>query len=82
MKKISLILALVFVISSCKQSSKTSENINNKSYTPITNAEMENAVIYEVNIRQYSESATSAHPQDSPVSGLMGSMTSPFVFCV
>jgi glycosidase len=67
MKKISLILALVFVISSCKQSSKTSENINNKSYTPITNAEMENAVIYEVNIRQYSESGTfSAFTKDIP----------------
>ena len=67
MKKISIILALVFVFSSCKQSTKTAEHSNQQSYTPISKADMENAVIYEVNIRQYSESGTfSAFTKDIP----------------
>ena len=67
MKKISIILALVFVFSSCKQSTKTAEHSNQQSYTPISKADMENGVIYEVNIRQYSESGTfSAFTKDIP----------------
>lgn len=58
MKKLSIILALVFVFSSCKQSAKTAVSSNKQSYTPISHADMENAVIYEVNIRQYSETGT------------------------
>jgi len=67
MNKISLILILVFVFTSCKQSSNNTEKLNNESFTPITNADMENAVIYEVNIRQYSESGTfDAFTKDIP----------------
>ena len=58
MKKLSIILSLVFVFSSCKQSAKTAVSSNKQSYTPISKADMENAVIYEVNIRQYSESGS------------------------
>ncbi|MGB2387135.1 MAG: alpha-amylase family glycosyl hydrolase [Flavobacteriaceae bacterium] len=67
MKKLSIILALVFVFSSCKQSAKTAVSSNKQSYTPISKADMENAVIYEVNIRQYSESGSfSAFTNDIP----------------
>jgi len=67
MKKLSIILALVFVFSSCKQSAKTALSSNKQSYTPISHADMENAVIYEVNIRQYSESGSfSAFTNDIP----------------
>ena len=67
MKKLSIILALVFVFGSCKQSSKTVVSSNKQSYTPISKADMENAVIYEVNIRQYSESGSfSAFTNDIP----------------
>ena len=67
MKKNLIILALVFVCSSCKQSVKTVENPDDQSYTPISIADMENAVIYEVNIRQYSESGTfNAFTEDIP----------------
>jgi glycosidase len=67
MKKLSIILALVFVFSSCKQSAKTAVSSNKQSYTPISHADMENAVIYEVNIRQYSESGSfSAFTNDIP----------------
>lgn len=67
MRKISLILALVFAFTSCKQPAKTTEPTNQPSYTPIQMADMENAVIYEVNIRQYSESGTfKAFSKDIP----------------
>jgi glycosidase len=67
MKKLSIILALVFVFGSCKQSSKTAVSSNKQSYTPISKADMENAVIYEVNIRQYSESGSfNAFTKDIP----------------
>ena len=67
MKNISLILALTLILSSCNQSVKSKEKSDNKSYTPISHADMENAVIYEVNIRQYSKSGTfNAFTKDIP----------------
>ena len=58
MKKISLILAILFLLCSCKKSIKSYGNNNGYLYTPISDSDLENAVIYEVNIRQYSESGT------------------------
>ena len=58
MKKISLILAILFLLCSCKKSLKSYGNNNGYLYTPISDSDLENAVIYEVNIRQYSESGT------------------------
>ena len=63
MKNINLIFTLILILSSCNQSEKS----NNESYTPISHADMENAVIYEVNIRQYSKSGTfKAFTKDIP----------------
>ena len=57
MKKISLILAILFLLCSCKIL-KSYGNNNGYLYTPISDSDLENAVIYEVNIRQYSKSGT------------------------
>ena len=67
MKNISLIFTLILILSSCNQSVKSKEKSDNESYTPISHADMENAVIYEVNIRQYSKSGTfKAFTKDIP----------------
>ena len=67
MKKITLIFTLILILSSCNQSVKSKEKSDNESYTPISHADMENAVIYEVNIRQYSKSGTfKAFTKDIP----------------
>jgi len=58
MKNITLIFTLILILSSCNQSVKSKQKSDNESYTPISHADMENAVIYEVNIRQYSNSGT------------------------
>mgnify|MGYP001174518479 FL=1 len=58
MKNITLFFALILILSSCNQSIKSKEKSYNEAYTPISHADMENAVIYEVNIRQYSKSGT------------------------
>ena len=58
MKKISLILTIIFLLGSCKKSINSYDNNKGYLYTPISDSDMENAVIYEVNIRQYSESGT------------------------
>ena len=58
MKKITLIFTLILILSSCNQSVKSKEKSDNESYTPISHADMENAVIYEVNIRQYTPEGT------------------------
>ena len=67
MKNITLIFTLILILSSCNQSVKSKEKSDNESYTPISHADMENAVIYEVNIRQYSKSGTfKAFTKDIP----------------
>ena len=67
MKNITLIFTLILILSSCNQSVKSNEKSDNESYTPISHADMENAVIYEVNIRQYSKSGTfKAFTKDIP----------------
>ena len=67
MKNITLIFTLILILSSCNQSVKSKQKSDNESYTPISHADMENAVIYEVNIRQYSKSGTfKAFTKDIP----------------
>ena len=67
MKNITLIFTLILILSSCNQSVKSKQKSDNESYTPISHADMENAVIYEVNIRQYSNSGTfKAFTKDIP----------------
>ena len=63
MKKLSILLMITLGITSCKHQAKKEVS----EITPITEAEMENAVIYEVNIRQYSEAGTfEAFTKDIP----------------
>ena len=67
MKNITLFFTLILILSSCNKSLKSKEKSDNKSYTPISHADMENAVIYEVNVRQYSKSGTfKAFTKDIP----------------
>ena len=67
MKNVTLIFTLILIFSSCNQSVKSKEKSDNESYNPISHADMENAVIYEVNIRQYSKSGTfKAFTKDIP----------------
>jgi alpha-amylase len=62
MKNIIIVLIMVFIFVSCK--SETKENVVKKVETaakeiaPMSNDVMENAVIYEANIRQYSSEGT------------------------
>ncbi len=75
MKKISLfILVILFLFTACKQKNTTNSSANTivstavkKQYAPITNSDIESAVIYEANIRQYSPEGTfEAFTKDIP----------------
>ena len=66
MKNANILFALVLVIFSCKQTTKESVQ-DVETYTPISTSDLENAVIYEVNIRQYSSEGTfEAFTKDIP----------------
>lgn len=66
MKKIQFLLALIFLFASCKGKVKDSETLTPMNST-ISSSDLENAVIYEVNIRQYSEEGTfEAFTKDIP----------------
>ena len=66
MKKANILFAIVLTILSCKQTTKESvQDVG--TYTPISTSDLENAVIYEVNIRQYSSEGTfKAFTKDIP----------------
>ena len=77
MKKIILCLLLAGIVTSCGKAKKeetisevvetVTEEVK-KELAPISNAMMENAVIYEANIRQYSEEGSfKAFTKDIPV---------------
>jgi len=70
MKKIILLLAIACsVLISCKNEQKSEANVTEQSSTiqPMSPAVMENAVIYEANIRQYSPEGTfNAFTKDIP----------------
>ncbi|WP_438961567.1 alpha-amylase family glycosyl hydrolase [Nonlabens sp.] len=57
-----LVLCTAITLFSCKEAVKDDEVVveeeTKTAYTPITNEDLENAVIYEANIRQYSEAGT------------------------
>ena len=57
MKKISIILISVLLLLTCKNQTSTAES-SEFQFKPISDAVLETAVIYEANIRQYSESGT------------------------
>ena len=58
MKNLILVLAVLLVVS-CKTETKEVKNAEEgKIVKTITNADLENAVIYEANIRQYSPEGT------------------------
>lgn len=66
MKHTHILFALILIFSACKSNTKGTET-QTKPSTTITSSDMENAVIYEVNIRQYSESGTfQAFTKDIP----------------
>ena len=66
MKHTHILFALILIFSACKSNTKGTET-QTKPSTTITSSDMENAVIYEVNIRQYSESGTfEAFTKDIP----------------
>jgi len=68
MKKIMLILLLSIVVFSCKNTPEEQNQPTEKmTFSPITNDDYENAVIYEANIRQYSSEGTfEAFTKDIP----------------
>jgi alpha-amylase len=67
MKKLSLLFMITIVFTSCKHQNKEIFSEIKTNLNSITEAEMENAVIYEVNIRQYSETGTfEAFTKDIP----------------
>ena len=57
MKKVNILFVLILILFSCKQNSKGSST-SNQTNPSITLSDMENAIIYEVNIRQYSSEGT------------------------
>lgn len=67
MKKLSLLLMITIIFTSCKHQNKENVTEIKTNLNSITEAEMEHAVIYEVNIRQYSETGTfEAFTKDIP----------------
>ena len=57
MKKVNILFVLILILFSCKQNSKGSST-SNQTNPSITLSDMEDAIIYEVNIRQYSSEGT------------------------
>jgi glycosidase len=57
MKKVNILFVLILILFSCKQNSKGS-SMSNQTNPSITLSDMEDAIIYEVNIRQYSSEGT------------------------
>ena len=57
MKKISIIFTAL-LLTCCNKSKTQSDNSSISTYKEIEHSDMQNAVIYEVNIRQYSEAGT------------------------
>ena len=74
MKKIFLSALVIATLMSCKkETEQKSENNSSSQITAITAEIEENAVIYEVNIRQYSEEGTfNAFTKDIPQLKEMG----------
>ena len=70
MKRIAILLAAVIGLSACKDNGKTDEKAEaapEKVVAKVTNDMMENAIIYEANIRQYSEEGSfDAFTKDIP----------------
>ena len=70
MKRIAILLAAVIGLSACKENGKTDEKAEaapEKVVAKVTNDMMENAIIYEANIRQYSEEGSfDAFTKDIP----------------
>ena len=71
MKKIIIALAVISLLAACKNENKnmnaSNEAIVKDSLTPISDSVLENAVIYEANIRQYSAEGTfNAFTKDIP----------------
>lgn len=72
MKKISIFLALAIMVLACKQNLKQNKehkttDMNTKTTITVTDTVLENAVIYEANIRQYSKEGTfGAFTKDIP----------------
>ena len=58
MKKLTLIIASLFLVFACKTEPKESKKEEVKTIAPVSDEMMENAVIYEANIRQYSKEGT------------------------
>ena len=57
MKKISIIITAL-LLTCCNKSKTQSDNSSISTYKEIEHSDMQSAVIYEVNIRQYSEAGT------------------------
>lgn len=80
MKKIILSLTVIGILFSCGKTTKEettakteTQEVIKEALPPVSDAIMENAVIYEANIRQYSEEGTfSAFTKDIPVLKKMG----------
>ncbi|MBG6132191.1 glycosidase [Aquimarina sp. EL_43] len=80
MKKIILSLTVIGILFSCGKTTKEettakteTQEVIKEALPPVSDAMMENAVIYEANIRQYSEEGTfSAFTKDIPVLKKMG----------
>jgi len=58
MRKLVLILSIVPFFFACKEEKKEVAKINDEILTPISKSDLETAVIYEANIRQYSPEGT------------------------
>jgi len=71
MKKTLLLITAIFLIIACKNEKKvekTSDETKLTNIDPVSNEMMENAVIYEANIRQYSHEGTfNAFTNDIPI---------------
>ena len=58
MKKIIILLVIAIAVFACKEETKQSIKKEKTALRPISNADLETAVIYEANIRQYSPEGT------------------------
>lgn len=67
MRKLTLIIASLFLVFACKTEPKEAKKEEVKTIALVSDAMMENAVIYEANIRQYSKEGTfDAFTKDIP----------------